>query len=78
MCLNLSFEVKNQLTSYFLLFSIFDVLRIFEALEIFLYKLLLKWGKIEENCESGILFEAPKYYFVFESRLNFFFKWSYL
>ena len=40
-----------------MLFTIFDVLRIFEVLQLF--------------------FKAQKYYFVFESRLNFFFKWSY-
>ena len=57
---------------YFLLFSIFDVLRIFEALQIFFYKFLLKWGKNEEDFESSIFFEAQKYYFVFESRLNSF------
>ena len=34
-------------------------------------------GKIEEDCESSIFFEAQKYYFVFESRRNIFFKWSY-
>ena len=38
----------------------------------FFYKFLLKWGKDEENFESSIFFEAQKYYFVFESRLNFF------
>ena len=61
---------------YFLLFSIFDALRIFEALQIFFYKFLLKWGKNEEDFESSIFFEAQKYYFVSELRLNFFFKWS--
>ena len=55
-----------------MLFSIFDVLRIFEALQIFFYKFLLKWGKIEEDFESSIFLEAQKYYFAFESRLNFF------
>ena len=58
-------------------FSIFNVLRIFETLEIFFYKSLLKWGKNEKDFEPSILFEAQKYYFVFESKLNFFFKWSY-
>ena len=33
---------------YFLLFSIFDVLRIYEALQIFFYKFLLKWGKLKK------------------------------
>ena len=55
-----------------MLFSIFDILRIFEALQIFFYKFLLKWGKIEEDFESSIFLEAQKYYFAFESRLNFF------
>ena len=54
-----------------MLFSIFDVLRIYEALQIFFYKFLLKWGK-NEDFESSIFFEAQKYYFVFELRLNFF------
>ena len=31
-----------------MLFSIFDVLRIFEALQIFFYKFLLKWGKLKK------------------------------
>ena len=62
---------------YFLLFSIFDVLRIFEALQIFFYKFLLKLGKIEKRFESSIFLEAQKYYFAFELRLNLFFKWSY-
>ena len=56
-----------------MLFSIFDVSRIFEALLIFFYKFLLKWGKIEEDFESSIFLEAQKYCFAFESRLNFFF-----
>ena len=54
-----------------LLFSIFDVLRIFEALQKFFNKFLLKWGKNEEDFESSTFFEAQKYYLVFESRLNF-------
>ena len=54
-----------------MLFSIFDVLRIYEALQIFFYKFLLKWGKYEDF-ESTIFFEAEKYYFAFESRLDFF------
>ena len=41
------------------------------------YKFLLKWGKNEENLEFSIFFEDQKYYFLFESRLNFFSKWSY-
>ena len=53
-------------------FTTFDVLRIFKALQIFFYKFLLKWGKNEENFESSIFFKVQEYYFVFESRLNFF------
>ena len=34
-------------------------------------------GKNEEGFESSIFFEAQKCYFVFELRLNCFFKWSY-
>ena len=52
-----------------MLISIFDVLRIFEALQILFYKFLLKWGKIEEDFESSIFLESQKYYFAFESRL---------
>ena len=55
-----------------MLFSKFDVLRIFEALQIFFYKFLIKRGKNEEDFESSIFFEAQKYYLVFDSRLNFF------
>ena len=55
-----------------MLFSTFDVLKIFEALQILFYKLFLKWGKIEEDFESSIFLEAQKYYFAFESRLFFF------
>ena len=54
-----------------MLFSIFDVLRIVEALQIFFYKFLLKWGEYEEDFESMIFFGAQKYNFVFESRLKF-------
>ena len=53
------------------MFSIFDVLRIFEALQILFYKFLLKWGKIEEDFESSIFLKSQKYYFAFESRLFF-------
>ena len=60
-----------------MLFSLFDVLGIFEALEIFFYKFLSKWGKYKEDFKPSIFFEGEKYYFVLESRLDFFFKWSY-
>ena len=61
-----------------MLFNVFDVLETFEALQIFFYKLLLKWGENEEDFESSIFFEAQKYYVTFESRLIIFlFKWSY-
>ena len=58
MCLNLPFEVKIQ----FLLFSIFDVLKIFEALQLFFYKFLLKREINEEGFESSIFFEAQTFY----------------
>ena len=38
----------------------------------FFYNFLLKQVKNEENFESSVFFEAQKYYFVFQSRLNFF------
>ena len=72
MCLNSPFEVKNQLTSYFLLFSIFYLLRNFWGSAKIPIQITLKMGKIEEDCESSIFFEAQKYYFVFEWRLIFF------
>ena len=34
-------------------------------------------GKIEEGFESSIFFEAQKYCFALELRLNFLKKWSY-
>ena len=38
----------------------------------------VKMGKkIKKNVEFNIFFEVQKYYFVFESRLISFFKWSY-
>ena len=48
-------------------------LRIFEALQIFFYKFLLKWGKIEEDFEASIFLEAKKNYFAFELKLKIFF-----
>ena len=45
----------------------------FEALQIFFYKSLLKWGKIEEHFNFSKFLEAQKYYFAFESGLKFFF-----
>ena len=41
------------------------------ALQIFFYKFPLKRGKVEEDFESNIFPKAQKYYFAFESRLNF-------
>ena len=73
---NWHFTKRDGLDILFL-FSIFDDLKFSEAQQIFFYKFLLKWGKNEEDFESSIFFEAQKYYFVFESRLNFFFKRSY-
>ena len=41
---------------HFLIFSIFDVLRIFEALQMFFNKFLLKWGKNIIKLKNIILF----------------------
>ena len=60
-----------------MLFSIFDVLRVFEALQRFFYKFLLKWGKNEEDSESSIFFETQKYIYFLNRGLIFSFKWSY-
>ena len=56
MCLNSPFEVKNQLTSYFLLFSIFYLLWNFWGSAKIPIQITLKMGKIEEDRESSILF----------------------
>ena len=61
---------------YFLLFSIFDVLRIYEALQRFFYKCPVKMGENKEDFESSIFFEAQKYCFIL-NRGFIFFKWSY-
>ena len=53
-----------------MLLSIFNVLRT-ESLQILFYKFLLKWEKNEEDFGSSILFEAKKYYFVFDMRSFF-------
>ena len=81
MCLNLPFEVKNQLTFYEVrwfkynsCYSVYSMFfRIFEALQMFFYNFLLKWWKNEENFKSSIFSEAQKY-FVFEMRPKFFFQ----
>ena len=55
-----------------MLFSIFDVLRIFQALQIFFYKFFLKWGKNEEDFESSIFFEGRKYFLFFNFVSDYF------
>ena len=55
-----------------MLFSIFDVLRIFETLQIFFYKFLLKREKSKADVQSRIFFEAQKYDFVLKRGLIFF------
>ena len=55
-----------------MLFSIFDVLRIFETLQIFFYKFLLKREKNKADVQSRIFFEAQKYDFVLKRGLIFF------
>ena len=47
-------------------------LEIFEALEIFIYKFLLKWEKAEGHFESSIFFEAQKYSLFLNRSLIFF------
>ena len=80
MCLNLPFEVKNQLTFYkvrwlkytfcYSAYSMF--LELLRLCKYYFYKFFLKWEKTEGFFECSIFFEAQKFYFVFESRLNFF------
>ena len=79
MCLNLLFEVKNQMTFYKLGWfkELFDIqyIRCFKNFwgpANILLQIPLKMGKNEEDFESSIFFEGQKCYFVFESRLNFF------
>ena len=48
-----------------MLFSIFDVLRFFEALQMFFYKFLLKWGKNEEKCWVQHIIWSSKILFCF-------------
>ena len=45
----------------------------FAALQIFFHIFFLKWRIKWRKFEPSIFFEAQKYYFVFESRLNFHF-----
>ena len=59
-----------------MLFSIFDVLRIFEALQILFYKFLLKWGKIEEDFESSIFLESQSIILLLNRGLFLFFFWN--
>ena len=61
-----------------MLFSTFDVLRFFEAVQMFFYKFLLKWGKNEENCWVQHILWSSKILFCFWIRAYIFFKWSYL
>ena len=83
MCLNLPFEVKNQMTFYkvkwfkeifFLLFSIFNVFRIFKNLQIFFYKSLLKWGKMKKILSPAHSLKFKNIIWFFEWRFNFFFE----
>ena len=55
-----------------MLFSIFDVLRIFEALQILFYKFLLKWGKMKKILSTACSLKLKN--IIFESKLNFFLK----
>ena len=55
-----------------MLFSKFDILRIFEALQIFFYKFLLKWRKIEEDFESSIFLKLKNIILRLNRSLIFF------
>ena len=59
---NWHFTKRDYLNIVFFCYSVYSM---FEALQIFIYKFLLKWGK-NEDFESSIFFEAQKYYFVFQ------------
>ena len=59
-----------------MLFSIFDVLRIFEALLILFCKFLLKWGKMKKIL-SPVYSLNLKNIMFFLNRGLIFFKWSY-
>ena len=79
MCLNLPFEVKNQLTfckvrwfRYNFSYSVYSMFKNFWDSANVLLQLPFKMGKNEENFESSIFFEASKYCFVFWSILVFF------
>ena len=79
MCLNLLYEVENQLTFYkvrwfrYTFFcSVHSLFYEFWGSANILLQLSLKMGENEEGFESRRFFEAQKYYFVFESKLNFF------
>ena len=58
-----------------MLFSTFDVLRIFEDLQIFFYKFLLKWGKNEKNLSPAYSLKL-KNIILFLNRGFFFFFFS--
>ena len=48
-----------------------------KSMDWFLYDKDLRHERMKKNIESNIFFEVQNYYFVFESVLIFFFKWSY-
>ena len=57
--------------------QIFNVLRFFEALQMFFYKFFLKWGKNEEKMLSPTYSLQFKIVILFLNRgLYIFFKWS--
>ena len=55
-----------------MLLSILDVFRIFEALQIFLYKFLLKWGKLKKILSRGYSLKLKKIILVLNWGLFFF------
>ena len=81
MCLNLSFEVKNQLTFYNVRWfknsfcnQVYSMLQEFWGSANILLRISLKMGKNEEHFEFDIFFEAKKYYFYIWFKAYFFFQ----
>ena len=55
-----------------MLFSIFDILRIFEALQRFFYKFLLKWGKLKKILSPAYSFKLKNNVLLLNRGLIFF------
>ena len=55
----------------------FDVLSFFEALQMFFYKFLLKWGKMKKILSPTCTLKLKNIILFLNWGLIFFFKWSY-